>query len=434
EGNDNDRTIFIYKYKKRGDRTQNSDPLVSLSLSLSLTHTQMESSPEILNLDSIRALKILGQGATGTVFLAHDVVSVSSSSFAVKLVHKSSASSLRRARWEIEVLRRLSVQTNQNPFLPRLLASFESPEFFVWAVPYCSGGDLNVLLRRQNDGVFSSSVIRFYVAEIVCALEHLHSMGIAYRDLKPENILIQQSGHVTLTDFDLSRSLKKPTRPEFFQPDPELCTDPKKSRSFSRWVSPAASESKKTRSARVNPITRRKTSFSSGERSNSFVGTDEYVSPEVIRGDGHDFAVDWWALGVLTYEMMYGETPFKGKSKKETFRNVLVKEPEFAGKPNDLTDLIRRLLVKDSSRRLGSRRGAAEIKEHPFFAGVRWDLLTEVLRPPFIPLRDDGELTAGGFDIREHLEKLRMTVSSAPPSPFQSPSHVCRNSDSFIDF
>ncbi|XP_024015533.1 serine/threonine-protein kinase UCNL [Eutrema salsugineum] len=371
------------------------------------------SPPEILDLDSIRALKILGKGATGTVLLAHDIVSLSSSSsssFAVKLVHKSSASSLRRARWEIDVLRRLSVDSNQNPFLPRLLSSFESPEFFAWAVPYCSGGDLNVLLRRQNDGVFSSSVIRFYVAEIVCALEHLHSMGIAYRDLKPENILIQQSGHVTLTDFDLSRSLQIPTRPQFYQPDPELSNHRKKNRSFTRWISPAATESnktglKKTRSARVNPINRRKTSFSSGERSNSFVGTDEYVSPEVILGDGHDFAVDWWALGVLTYEMMYGETPFKGKSKKETFRNVLVKEPEFAGRPNDLTGLIRRLLVKDPSRRLGSHRGAAEIKEHPFFAGVR-----------------------------EYLEKLRTTTSSALSSPLNSPPHVCHENDPFIDF
>ncbi|VVA98948.1 unnamed protein product [Arabis nemorensis] len=396
-------------------------------------------SPVILHLDSIRALKILGKGATGTVFLAHDVASLSSSSFAVKLVHKSSASSLRRALWEIEVLRRLSVDSNQNPFLPRLLSSFESPEFFAWSVPYCSGGDLNVLLRRQNDGVFSSSVIRFYVAEIVCALDHLHSMGIAYRDLKPENILIQQSGHVTLTDFDLSRSLKKPTRPQFYQPDPELSTGRNKNGSFSRWISPAVTERnktglKKTRSARVNPITRRKTSFSSGERSNSFVGTDEYVSPEVIRGDGHDFSVDWWALGVLTYEMMYGETPFKGKSKKETFRNVLVKEPEFAGKPNDLTDFIRRLLVKDPNKRLGSNRGGAEIKEHAFFAGVRWDLLTEVLRPPFIPLKDDGELTVGGFDITEHFEERRTTSSSAPPSPLRTPTHVCHKNDPFIDF
>ncbi|XP_010466291.1 PREDICTED: serine/threonine-protein kinase UCNL-like [Camelina sativa] len=426
---------------------QNSDPLVSHhSHSMETSPSSPPSSPpEILHLDSIKALKILGKGATATVFLAHDdLVSTSSSSsspFAVKLVHKSSASSIRRARWEIEVLSRLSVNSNQNPFLPRLLASFESPGYFAWAVPYCSGGDLNVLLRRQNDGVFNSSVIRFYVAEIVCALEHLHTMGIAYRDLKPENILIQQSGHVTLTDFDLSRSLKKPTRPQFYQPDPELSIDRKKSLSFSRLISPAATESKnktrllkKTRSARVNPINRRKTSFSSGERSNSFVGTDEYVSPEVIRGDGHDFAVDWWALGVLTYEMMYGETPFKGKSKKETFRNVLMKEPEFAGKPNDLTDLIRRLLVKDPDRRLGSHRGAAEVKEHAFFAGLRWDLLTEVSRPPFIPLRDDGELTVGGFDIREHFEKLRTTPSSAPPSPLRSPPHVCRRNDPFIDF
>ncbi|CAA7013227.1 unnamed protein product [Microthlaspi erraticum] len=404
---------------------------------MELSPSSPPSPPEILNLDSIRALRILGKGAAGTVFLVRDVASVSSSFFAVKLVHKSSASSLRRARWEIEVLRRLSTDSLQNPFLPRLLSSYESPEFFAWAVPYCSGGDLNVLLRRQNDGVFSSSVIRFYVAEIVVALEHLHSMGIAYRDLKPENILIQQSGHVTLTDFDLSRSLKKPTGPQFCQPDPELRTIRTKSRSFSRWISSAAESNKtglkKTRSARVNPINRRKTSFSSGERSNSFVGTEEYVSPEIIRGHGHDFAVDWWALGVLTYEMMYGETPFIGKSKKETFQNVLVKEPEFAGKPNDLTDLIQRLLVKDPSRRLGSHRGAAEIKEHSFIAGVSWDLLTEVLRPPFIPLRDDGELTVGGFDIKEHLEKLR-TPSSAPQSPLRSPPHMCHKNDPFIDF
>ncbi|CAA0285840.1 unnamed protein product [Arabidopsis thaliana] len=388
-----------------------------------------------LNLDRLKVLKLLGKGATGTVFLVHDSVSDSSvsSPFALKLVDKSSASSLRRARWEIQILRRLSDDTNPNPFLPKLLASSESSEFIAWALPYCSGGDLNVLRQRQNDGVFSSSVIKFYLAEIVCALDHLHTMGIAYRDLKPENILLQESGHVTLTDFDLSCSLNKPTRPEFYHlSDPEPDPNPESNLNHNKKsLRIFRQKKKKTKSARVNPITRRRLSFSGGERSNSFVGTDEYISPEVICGDGHDFAVDWWALGVLTYEMMYGETPFKGRNKKETFRNVLMKEPEFAGKPSDLTDLIRRLLVKDPTKRFGFWRGAAEIKEHAFFKGVRWELLTEVLRPPFIPLRDDGDLTGkvteeSGFGIKEYFEKLK-----TPPLPLP---HECSENNPFVDF
>jgi len=110
---------------------------------------------------------------------------------------------------------------------------------------------------------------------------------------------------------------------------------------------------------------------------------------------------------------------------------VLVKEPEFAGKPSDLTDLIRRLLVKDPTKRFGFWRGAAEIKEHAFFKGVRWELLTEVLRPPFIPLRDDGDLTGkvteeSGFGIKEYFEKLK-----TPPLPLP---HECSENNPFVDF
>ncbi|PON69761.1 Serine/threonine protein kinase [Parasponia andersonii] len=401
------------------------------------------SSPE-LELDNLKALKVLGKGAMGTVFLVYDRTADPSARcpFALKVVDKSSLHTKldaeRRARWEIRVLSRLS-----HPFLPTLLGSFEAHDYMGWAVPYCPGGDLNVLRYHQNDRVFSPAVIRFYLAEIVCALEHLHSMGIAYRDLKPENVLIQQSGHVILTDFDLSRSLKPRTVVTVIS-DNESALLPesrrKHRRNLTRWITTgthadtATSNNssnkggggggglKKAKSARVSPVSRRKTSFSNGERSNSFVGTEEYVSPEVVRGEGHEFAVDWWALGILTYEMMYGTTPFKGKSRKETFRNVVAKQPEFIGRPTALTDLIGRLLEKDPTRRLGYARGACEIKEHVFFRGLRWDLLTDVLRPPFIPSRDDCDITErltatdGGFDIREHFEKLR-APPSMPPSP-----------------
>ncbi|CAL0329173.1 unnamed protein product [Lupinus luteus] len=398
-----------------------------------------------LNLDNLKALKILGRGAMGTVFLIHHTTT-----FALKVVDKTSIHSKldaeRRARWEIQLLSQLS-----HPFLPSLISTFESQHFLAWALPYCPGGDLNLLRYRQNDRVFSPPVIRFYVAEILCALQHLHSLGIAYRDLKPENVLIQSSGHVTLTDFDLSRKLAPKTVQTVISDPPPLPvpeTHRKHRRSFSRWIhfhpsdlSSQRNGLKKTKSARVSPVSRRKPSFSNGERSNSFVGTEEYVSPEVVRGDGHEFAVDWWAMGILTYEMLYGTTPFKGKNRKETFRNVLMKTPEFVGKRSELTDLIEKLLEKDPTKRLGYARGATEIKEHAFFKGVQWDLLTEMVRPPFIPVRDDGtgELTEnsaavnGGVDIKHYFESLK-SPPSLPPSPVSSLSCKFKKTFSLSDF
>lgn len=266
-----------------------------------------------------------------------------------------------------------------------------------------------------------------------------------YRDLKPENVLIQSSGHVTLTDFDLSRSLNKKTfKPSAVDPidvGPRDSTRLRHRRNLTRFLTVTAGDEKKdkkglkkAKSARVSPVSRRRLSFSNGERSNSFVGTEEYVSPEVVKGDGHEFAVDWWALGVLTYEMLYGTTPFKGKNRKETFCNVVVKRPVFIGKRTALTDLIEKLLEKDPVKRLGYNEGACEIKRHEFFSGVSWDLLTDVLRPPFIPSREDegltGKVTGGGFDVREYF-----TRQAAPVVPSPTPSlEECRRDDSLTEF
>uniref|UniRef100_A0A803KM37 non-specific serine/threonine protein kinase n=1 Tax=Chenopodium quinoa TaxID=63459 RepID=A0A803KM37_CHEQI len=342
-----------------------------------------------LNIDNIRAIKVLGKGAMGTVFLAHDIDSDPDGNypFALKVVEKSLLKTKhndaeRRARWEMTVL----ASINHHPFLPTLLGSFEAHDLLGWAVPFCSGGDLNVLRYNQNDAVFSSSAIKFYLAEIVCALEHLHSMGIAYRDLKPENVLVQGSGHVTLTDFDLSRklSIRKKKQPAVgfgssdsgstntfreFKPLPPTPPPPQRRNHLTRiltYGSGLDSGLRKAKSARVSP---RRASFAGGKRSNSFVGTEEYVSPEVVRGEGHEFGVDWWALGILAYEMLYGRTPFKGKNRKETFRNVLMVRPEFVGQRTSLIDLIDKLLEKDPSKRLGHFRGRRRLKSMIFLEG-----------------------------------------------------------------
>ncbi|RAL45859.1 hypothetical protein DM860_006013 [Cuscuta australis] len=403
-------------------------PSIYSTLYLHRSHS-LPSSPQMdvtsppipsLDFDKLRAIKVLGKGAMGTVFLVYNTSTdpTALSPFALKAVDKSFSTDdeRRRARWEISVLSRFRLHDPPHPFLPSLIGSFDD-DLLCWAVPYCPGGDLNVLRHRQNDSVFSPSVIRFYLAEIILALEHLHGLGIVYRDLKPENILIQQSGHVTLTDFDLSRSLT----PTILDPV-HVCSDPEPethlyNRSSTRFVLKGRGTRKGTVSARVSPVSRRSPG-SFYERSNSFVGTNEYMAPEVLRGDGHEFAVDWWALGVLCYEMLYGRTPFRGKHRKDTFRRILVMQPGFVGKPNALTDLIGKLLEKDPTRRLGYWRGASEIKEHDFFRGLRWDLLTEVGRPPFLPSNDETEISGKcGIDIRDYFERLK-----APSSPLWSPS------------
>ncbi|CAL4999685.1 unnamed protein product [Urochloa decumbens] len=416
-----------------------------------------------IDLDRARALRVLGRGAMGTVFLVADDAPSSSSSrpgrYALKVFDKRSAKpdADRRARWEMSVLSRLA-----HPHLPSLLGFTETDDLLAWAVPYCSGGDLNELRYSLPDRVFSPAAIRFYLAEIVSAVADLHSAGVAYRDLKPENVLLRADGHVVLTDFDLSRQLHHrpssasssppPPLPPAFRGRRSRVTSRSDSRPPQPWSSPAAAQSpspsprqhfqslvrflmgsdgaaaglaKRAKSARVSPVSRKPGSFGSSGgaagawgKSYSFVGTEEYVAPEMVRGEGHGFAVDWWAVGVLAYEMAFGRTPFKGQNRKETFRNVLQRELEFPGdtrrRTPELADLISRLLEREPRRRLGYAAGADEIREHPFFAGVAWDLLTEVSRPPYIPPPADEDLAAAGegFDVREHFRNLHQ-----PPPP-----------------
>jgi protein-serine/threonine kinase len=124
-----------------------------------------------------------------------------------------------------------------------------------------------------------------------------------------------------------------------------------------------------------------------GARSMSFVGTHEYLAPEIIKGEGHGSAVDWWTFGVLLYELMHGKTPFKGSGNRVTLFNVVGQPLKFPETPNITfcaRDLIRGLLVKDPQHRLAYKRGATEIKQHPFFDGVNWALIRSVL-PPEVP-------------------------------------------------
>lgn len=239
------------------------------------------------------------------------------------------------------------------------------------------------------------------------ALEYLHNLGVVYRDLKPENVMIQENGHLMLVDFDLSTKLapKSPeTRSISSVSKPQVKPKKKKflfsmSRRRDSGISPDNSVQRDERESDSSS-----TSSDSVEKSNSFVGTEEYVAPEVILGDGHDFAVDWWCLGVMLYEMLYGTTPFRGANRKETFYRIITRAPNLTGETTPLRDLIGKLLEKDPSKRVSVQ----VIKGHQFFKAVDWDSITEMPRPPFIPEPTDVEGINGNkqIDVEKYVQSV----------------------------
>ncbi|KAL2244630.1 protein kinase PINOID [Sesamum indicum] len=295
-----------------------------------------------------------------------------------------------RAETERKIMRLLD-----HPFLPTLFAEFAASHFSCVVMEYCSGGDLHSLRHKQPQKRFSLGSARFYAAEVLVALEYLHMLGIIYRDLKPENVLVRSDGHIMLTDFDLSLcsdAVPAVESPEF-SPDPLLShTTARSSSSLTPFscISERLFRSKKIQTLAANrlfvaePVT---------ARSCSFVGTHEYVAPEVASGRSHGNAVDWWAFGIFIYEMIYGRTPFAGVNNEATLRNIAKKPLTFpTGTPCSTSemharDLISGLLNKDPGRRLGSKRGAADVKTHPFFKGLNFALIRSVTPPGVAGIR-----------------------------------------------
>ncbi|KAL1566064.1 serine/threonine-protein kinase D6PKL1-like [Salvia divinorum] len=355
-----------------------------------------------LGLNHFNLLKKLGSGDIGSVYLAELIRT--ECLFAIKVMDNeflAKRKKMPRAQTEREILKMLD-----HPFLPTLYAQFTSDNLSCLVMEFCPGGDLHVLRQKQPGRYFPEQAARFYVAEVLLALEYLHMLGIVYRDLKPENIMVREDGHIMLTDFDLSlRCSVNPTLvkssalamepPRISGPcagsnciDP-FCTGPSCEVScFSPGLHAAARARRlKADAARQARLLPQLVAEPTEARSNSFVGTHEYLAPEIIKGEGHGSAVDWWTFGVFLYELLYGKTPFKGPGNDETLANVVMQNLRFPDSPIvsfQARDLIRGLLVKEPENRLGTETGAAEIKRHPFFDGLNWALIRCAV-PPQIP-------------------------------------------------
>ncbi|KAI0686788.1 kinase-like domain-containing protein [Cytidiella melzeri] len=242
--------------------------------------------------------------------------------------------------------RKILQRSLESPFLVGLKFSFQTDTDLYLVTDFKSGGELFWHLQKETR--FSEERARFYIAELVLALEHLHKYDIVYRDLKPENILLDATGHVALCDFGLSK--------------PDLRSD---------------------------------------ELTNTFCGTTEYLAPEVLLDEhGYSKLVDFWSLGVLLFEMCCGWSPFYAEDTQTMYKNICFGKIRF---PKGVIgeegkQFVKGLLNRNPKHRLGAQRDAAELKEHPFFSTIDWKALAlKQTTPPFKPLVESDE-SVDNFD------------------------------------
>ncbi|XP_069704550.1 ribosomal protein S6 kinase beta-1 [Periplaneta americana] len=291
--------------------------------------------------------KVLGKGGYGKVFQVRKVTGQDAGTiFAMKVLRKASIVRNQKDTAHTKAERNI-LEAVKHPFIVDLIYAFQTGGKLYLILEYLSGGELFMHLERE--GIFLEDTACFYLSEIILALEHLHIQGIIYRDLKPENILLDAQGHVKLTDFGLCK--------EHIQ---------------------------------------------EGIVTHTFCGTIEYMAPEILTRSGHGKAVDWWSLGALMYDMLTGAPPFTAENRKKTIEKILkgrLNLPPYL--TPDARDLIRKLLKRQVSQRLGSGPSDGEaIKIHPFFKLINWaDVLGRKLEPPFKPALT-GEDDVSQFDTK----------------------------------
>ncbi|KAH7315083.1 hypothetical protein KP509_21G033100 [Ceratopteris richardii] len=412
-----------------------------------------------LTLGHFKFVQRLGSGDIGSVYLAElkgETGNGNSNTtyYAVKVMDKralASRNKLLRAQTEREILEALD-----HPFLPTLYAHLDERHFSCLVMEFCPGGDLHVLRQRQPSKRFCEDAVRFYAAEVLLALEYLHMMGIVYRDLKPENVLVREDGHIMLSDFDLSlkcsvnpilsrlASVRQP--PSSCLPSggtsgncqlPGLgCVAPCNVHPIASCLPvprflhvSAPSKKKPSPSPSASPRTVRRSlpeliAEPTSVRSMSFVGTHEYLAPEIIIGDGHGSAVDWWTFGIFLYELLHGRTPFRGPDNEATLMNVVTQPLKFPASEDPTVveypsqpaqELIRGLLVKDPMKRLAATRGASEVKHHAFFQGVNWALIRCAV-PPEIPSLYTPPPPSKAKQPRNSAQKQKWVTDQDPSS------------------
>ncbi|TFL03230.1 hypothetical protein BDV98DRAFT_565592 [Pterulicium gracile] len=307
-----------------------------------------------VGLDDFNFLAVLGKGNFGKVMLAEE--KKTNGLYAIKVLKKEfiiDNDEVDSTRSEKRVFQ--TAARERHPFLLGLHSCFQTETRIYFVMEYISGGDLMLHIQRKQ---FSLRQAKFYACEVLLALEYFHANGIIYRDLKLDNILLTLDGHVRVADYGLCKE--------------------------EMWY---------------------------GSTTSTFCGTPEFMAPEILLEQRYGRAVDWWAFGVLTYEMLLGQSPFRGDDEDEIFDAILEDEPLYPiTMPRDAVSILQQLLTRDPQRRLGSgKEDADEIKRQPFFKDVSWDdVFNKRIPPPYLPTIK-GSADTSNFDEEFTREQPTLT-------------------------
>jgi len=329
------RTITNRKDSRGLGRSSSNSPAPRLR---KIEDAERNVRPAKVSIKDFQLIKVLGKGCMGKVLLVREhrtkrLLALKSISKEWVILQRE----IEHTKSERDILAR--VAEISHPFLVKLHYSFQSHSQLFLVLDYYVGGDIATQLAKFHR--FEAERCRLYAAEIVLGIEELHRLGIVYRDLKPENILLTSDGHIVLTDFGLSKQFT-PTLDD----------------------------------------------IESDQKTNTFCGTAEYLGPEILRAEDYSYAVDYWSLGTLLYEMITGITPFWAENHAEMYRRVLEDYLEF---PEDFdhvaADFISGLLERNPELRLGGGvNGAKDVKSHPYFASLNWnDVYNKRYIPPYVP-------------------------------------------------
>ncbi|TKA70515.1 Serine/threonine-protein kinase cot-1 [Cryomyces minteri] len=337
-------------------------------------------------------VKIIGKGAFGEVKLVmrkNDGKVYALKSLIKAEMHKKDQ--LAHVRSERDVLAEAD-----SPWVVKLHTTFQDSTFLYMLMEFLPGGDLMTMLIKYE--VFSEDITRFYMAEIILAIEAVHELGFIHRDIKPDNILLDRGGHIKLTDFGLSTGFHKEHEASYYQQLLSKGAPPRNNAANRNSVSIDQIQLTVSNRNQINTWrkSRRQLAFST-------VGTPDYIAPEIFSNKGYDYACDWWSVGTIMFECLIGWPPFCAEEPHDTYRKIVdwqrtLHFPEDQQVGHEAEHFIRSLITS-AEHRLGSQGGAAEIKTHPFFRGVHWDQLRRI-RAPFEP-RLTSNIDTGNFPIDE---------------------------------
>ncbi|CAH9139734.1 unnamed protein product [Cuscuta epithymum] len=360
-----------------------------------------QSSKDRTSIEDFEIIRPISRGTFGRVFLAKK--RATGDLFAIKVLRK--ADMIRKNAVENILAERDILISVRNPFVVRFFYSFTCRDNLYLVMEYLNGGDMFSLLR--NLGCFEEDTACVYIAEVILALEYLHSLNIIHRDLKPDNLLIGPEGHIKLTDFGLSKAglinstddLSRPSNSTFLEDD-----KPKVKSSLQR----------------------------DQRQKSSVVGTPDYLAPEILLGMEHGSTADWWSVGVIVFELLVGIPPFNAEQPQQIFNNIMNRDIPWPKVPDEISfeayDFINKLLCENPNQRLGST-GAGEVKQHQFFKNISWDTLSRQ-KAAFIPAAEphdtsyfmsryiwnpEGEDFNGGsseFDDTSEAESVSCSSSS----------------------